>query len=381
MKFKILTVILLSFIFALAISGICKAQNFPPINVKVAKKNTSKAKIQPLPMQLTIITKNGVFILEYNQSEKKYEKILKFRTSGIRGGVKNENGIYIFKINKLIKLNLSLELKKVVKFKKIESIAANNKNVFISAEESFISLDNDLNILGKVLLKCHDRPKNAHDILLYQKTAYLLDNVVYPIFVFKVSILDPNFPTIAGKVEFMGLNPHLDMQWLNPSKRQWNIVESYTVLGGDGQLVHSFPMINGQKENFQQNLYDRLRTEKKETKGFKLFATTKLPPIWALVRNKKNRLQLANVKTASNKFRFNRVKLNTVETIDGIKSMFNSNISDYEKISIRKSGSGYLLLASDAGKQFHIINVSGIPKIVFSQNFTTIGIHRIIDIF
>ncbi|MCK5682739.1 hypothetical protein KAJ27_01400 [bacterium] len=364
MKIKLISSILLTLLFILTFSKICNAQ-----------------KSDAFPMQLTIITKNGVFLLDYNSTEKKYEKTQKFRTSGIIGGVKNDHGIFIFKINKLIKLSQSLKLKKVVKFKNIESIAANNKNIYISAEESFISLDNDLNMLGKVILKCHDRPKNAHDILLYHNTAYLLDNVVYPIFVFKVNIQNPTSLTIAGKVEFMGLNPHLDMQWLNPSKSQWNIVESFTVLGGEGQLVHCFPMISGQKENFQQSLYDKLRSEKHETKGFKIYATTKLPPIWAIVRNEKNKLQLANVKTADNKFKFNQFKLTNVETLDSMKSLFSRNASDYEKICLKKFGDSYLLTASEASKSFHIIDITKIPRIVFSQNFIEIGIHKIIDIF
>lgn len=381
MKSKFFRIIPFSVACLILLYSCSNAAKLPPINIQSASPDQPQTQVSRFPDTVNVVTRNGVFQLQYDRLQ--FVLVSKFRTTGISGSAANNSGIFLFKAGRLIALDHSLKLKKTVKFKKIDSIAANQNNVFISADGQFISLDNDLNILGKVELKCHEEVKNAHDILLYHHTAYLLDNVVYPIFVFKVSIANPSAPAISGKVEFMGINPHLDTQWLNPEKGQWNIVESFSVLGGDGQLVHSFPMSGGEKENFQQMLYERLRTTKQETSGIKFYSVTGFPPVWALIRNKSDFMELAQVKTADNKFTFARYNFNEVEIpdLDGLKSIFKSKASDHEKMSLVKFGPDYLLTASESSKLFHIIKIDQKkPSVIFSQNLAKLGIHRIINL-
>ncbi len=356
------------------------AQKFPPIQISIPVKNVKSNQHVKFPDMITIIAGNGVYLLAFNSEIDQYEKALFSRNSGLVDGVYCGKDLYLFKHNEVIRLNEKFEKVDSRKLKKIDSIATDDRNVFLSANGFFIALDPELNVLSKVSLKCHDSNKNAHDILLYKKTAYLLDNIIYPIFVFKVDISNPASMSISGQVEFEGINPHLDMQWINPAKGHWNIVESFDVHGGSGQIAHIFPLNGSGKEISQQTLYERVIESKSKDKGQKLFAVTPIPPVWGVIRNSEKKLVFSFIKANGSKLKFIKYKLNNVEMIDGIHSLFDSNISDSEKITLAKHGNSNILIASSAGKLFHIINTSVKPRIVFSQNLQSLKINRILRI-
>lgn len=208
----------------------------------------------------------------------------------------------------LIQLNFTLEEVDRRIFQHIAALEIYREDVFISSEGDFIALKDlnpTFNILGRVGLQTWgSSKKNAHDIFIHQNIAYLLDNIEYPVFIFKVDISDLRNLQIIDRQEIIDCYIHLDAQWLNTqdSNPLWYILHSYSHRGGYGQNINiddgSDALIRGQFHIFQNG---RLNGESKISNyldarsGTEIIAITKTEPAWAIFQEENERVYLAKV--------------------------------------------------------------------------------------
>jgi hypothetical protein len=103
------------------------------------------------------------------------------------------------------------------------------RDYILVCEDGFLKAFN-LNleeIAGVRLIPKKTNPKNAHDIIVYQDSAYLLDNIIYPIYILKIDLLQLDSGRLRKDLTIELLSkdpPHLDCQWLIPGSNDWVVV-------------------------------------------------------------------------------------------------------------------------------------------------------------
>ncbi len=344
------------------------------------------------PRGFVIAHQNGLTNFSYDHSKQKHEKRTEIVLPGITGIVSDDNYFFIATKNREI-LRLNNKFEKTIskkfeeisaiaskKFEEISAIATDKKNIFISTEGSFIALDKDLNELSRVKFYLRDYPfplpKNVHDILIYKTTAYLLDNEMLPLFLFRVNIEDPKNIQITEKIKIFHINPHLEAQWLNPKLNQWLIFLSYSHMGGGGKIVHIYPMDKGKEEWARQEIFRSSFFPKEEKRGFNIQGITDIPPIWAVIQDVEGKYHLTQVKSENNEISFSNVL-----DLDKIyQNQKNPLYGDGERKSIIKYRSNYLFIIPKYKSLLTVIDTRSQSKIVLLEDLSKFGIEGIIDI-
>ena len=330
------------------------------------------------PHGLIVASHNVLVNLVYNPSKQTYEKqgeiILPDRlTKPLRGFTKIigivscDNYIFVSTEYEVLKINGKFEKIGTKKFEKIGALATDNKSIFISAENSFIALDKNLRELNRVELG-----KNAHDILIYRDTAYLLDDMMIPFFLFRVNIENPKNIQIKQKIEFTDINAHLYTQWLNPGLDQWAVLYEYGHRGGYGQVILVYSINDGNEPLAGQKTFSCRRIPEVKMEGLSIRGITNLPPIWAIVRDVKDKYYLAQISSENNKIAF-------------LKLLELTDIATDEKIIIKRR-EDYLFIASDAYlarpqiATLKIINVREPTEIIHSEDLRKFNVFSVINI-
>ncbi|GEM_PF-3309437 len=250
----------------------------------------------------------------------------------------------------VVKLTKNLEKQNCREFQDdtVPAMATDGEIIFGSTEGKFLALNQSLEVLGELNLEisaetdAFDRPilKNAHDILLYKNTAYLLDNIRHPVFILRVDISNHHDLQIISKVEIEGVNHHLIHQWLNPELSQWCIIQRYACMGPSGENILFFPLDVGNEVVNYPDDYDmfsgglgihRFDEVKKDPKGLlecqslsteswdeeswegrnisniKILAISKLHPVWAIIQDGKKSIYLSRVSTEKNRVQFEKM--------------------------------------------------------------------------
>ena len=230
---------------------------------------------------------------------------------------------------KIVKLSRSLEKIKVREFAEIAAIAIAGETIFVGTEGKLVSLDKDLKILSEVDLELPGfrGKKNTHDILVYGSVAYLLDNIIEPIYILRVDVSNPSHLQIISKFEIVGTNHHLKRQWLNPSLNQWYILQSYGTQAGSGENIIIFSLdletggvslersqFAGFRSPFEQNSsmlgYQAINrtsfSEPREFQGIELLTANPFPPLWAVIHDQREQLYLALMNSRNNQIVFDK---------------------------------------------------------------------------
>lgn len=124
----------------------------------------------------------------------------------------------------------------------IDSLASSDKAIFVSTYGNFIAFDKNFNKLSSVQLY------DAQDILIYKNTAYLLDDIVFPLYIYRVDIENPENLKITERISIKGPNQHLYDQWINPELNQWLVVQGCNTRGGGYQEVFIYSLSGINKE-------------------------------------------------------------------------------------------------------------------------------------
>lgn len=216
--------------------------------------NSKSLKVLPRH-NLIMATQKGLIKLEYDPKYKNYAVKEEDTLSGINSIVSCDKYIFCITRNRVVKFNDKLKKTFSKEFNNINSLATDSKNVFISADESFIALDKNLKELSRLEL---EGKKKADDIIIYKNNAYLLDNFAITLYLFRVNIANPKNMQIDQRIKFVEVNAHLEDQWLNPEFDQWMVTESFSRWGGQGKNVHIFSMKEGKMISKQQIFNNRI---------------------------------------------------------------------------------------------------------------------------
>ncbi|HEY9649107.1 MAG TPA: hypothetical protein V6C95_00480, partial [Coleofasciculaceae cyanobacterium] len=163
-------------------------------------------------------------------------------------------------------------------FESLGAIATDGNYLWVGAEFSLMLLDQNLEVLDRVSLDVgwfsHYR-KNAHNILIYQNTAYVLDNISRPILLFQAKVNSRKKLELVRALEVYGKNIHLDHQWLNPSLNQWVVIASSAGHEGIWQNARIFPM----------HLVNESEKSLEIIGNVEVLARTEKPPFWAVIHD------------------------------------------------------------------------------------------------
>lgn len=78
--------------------------------------------------------------------------------------------------------------------------------------------------------------KTGHDIVFQDNKLYILDNILWPIYLYLVDVRDSERPELF-ELEIMGVNVHLTAQEVTD---KWFVIEGYTVLSARGAILHVY---------------------------------------------------------------------------------------------------------------------------------------------
>ncbi|MBI1974057.1 hypothetical protein HYS54_04550 [Candidatus Micrarchaeota archaeon] len=258
--------------------------------------------------------------------------------------------------NTIIKLNSQLEKKAEVKLADLGffgTLVASHDALFASYGGKLVALDNDLNQLSSVTLS-GEMKKFAHDIIVYQDTAYVVDDVWEPILSFRVDVSNPSNMRVKETIDMGGVNSHAGPQWLNPELDQWVVARSWSVISGSSQSLYFYPLASGTEPRASKEVYTYNRPIGEDTaaskSGLRVLAATELAPAWVTIA-KEDGVYVALADT-------------TGDSISFTKQLRLSEGAEYP--SIKKSGNKLFILLSNSLK---VVDISGDPAVVMSQDF------------
>ncbi len=295
---------------------------------------------------------SGITLYSYNKKQQKYHKKSFFSVNFPGFVVNSRLGLFCAAGDRLYRLNSDLTLEKEITTGEIAALACSDKALLVSIEGSLISLDRDFNLKDLLDLKINPGyKKDAHDILVHENSAFLLDNVVKPFYIIKVNIRDPENMGIMKKVLVEEANQHLEAQAINPGAAEWLILQTGTTMGGHYQNLIAYSLENCRwKRGF---LIGRHRHGIKKDSVYVKAMTASSPPWYVVLKNGK--YFLANIHTD-----YTRIKYSLILDL-------NSEVNHPGKDKVRIKRHNHHLYISIRGKMI-IVDLSGKPRIVFSQD-------------
>lgn len=295
---------------------------------------------------------------------------------------------------KLLKLSPNLEILAVREYPEIGAMITVNDRIWLCTEGRLIVLDNNLYAVAEVHLNLPgitSNIKNAHDIIIHENTAYLLDNVIEPTYIFKIDVSNPNQPQILNTIELIGVNHHLKQQWLNPTLQQWHIVQTYGTQMASGENIITLPFeveadsIDLSREQFyttlspnnpqsillsHQAIAYQSFTEPEDYSGITIVTITPLPPLWAVIYENQQFLYFAGVQSQDNMDNMiifkPRLKLANLENCYNL----NAQICQRDRFCFLTIKS---FCDSQIWTQLFVIDVTRSPQIIFSQDLSEWG--------
>lgn len=125
----------------------------------------------------------------------------------------------------------------------IAAAATYEQQLLVAVNGELQVLDRELKAVGKVKLPTGlPFPKDAHDILVHQQRAYLLDNIVIPRWIFVVDLTQVSAPKVAGTLKVSGVYQHLSAQWIAPKVGRWVVAQNSGGRGGASQTLLFMPL-------------------------------------------------------------------------------------------------------------------------------------------
>jgi hypothetical protein len=255
------------------------------------------------------------------------------------------NYIYTWSLNSIRKYDNSFQTIQRIDLGKSATFTKTNDLIFVAAKGYLIAYDKNLNELGRVNLNLDDQ-KNAHDLIVHGKTIYLLDNIIFPMYIIKVNIENPKHMNVENRFLIKGVNAHLTKQWINQITKEWYVIESYSGMGGGGRELHVFNMYGKIKQIIKKNLLEAYNPEL--SKKIDIIDITPKVPLWALLNDNNN---------------FFVSKINSENANLSIQKMFPLN--NFQPNKIKKIGNN-LILFKENGRSFKIykIDVNDLNEVI-----------------
>ena len=264
---------------------------------------------------LILADSEGIKHLAYDPKTKKYDiknsLNLEVFAIAVSKDDRHVENLYISTANGILRLDSDLEIiNEGLGGSVPAALEASGEYVFATADGKFYTLDKNLKKLGEVTL-LEQGFKDAHNILLYKNFAYLLDNVVNPIYLFKVDVGNLRQPKILKEIELFGINYHLQNQWLDPEKNRWVIVENSTSMMGQGQGLLVYNMETSKELNVDSNYFKKFNDYpdkiERESFGTNILAALESSPIWAVGEKLDQKYYVFEIRLGNDKPEFTNI--------------------------------------------------------------------------
>lgn len=331
----------------------------PVIKFEAQRSSEPQVALGSLP-DIVIVDEEGIKSLSYNARTQQYDvkKSLVMEDALLVSIAKED--IFAGTTKGILRLNKNFEKTHTgLSDSAIAALEIFGDYVFATADGKFYALDKDLNKLGEVTL-LEQGFKDAHDILLYKNFAYLLDNVVNPIYLYKVDIGNLRQPKVLKEIELFGINYHLQNQWLDPEKNRWMIVGDSTTMTGQYQELLAYNSETGKEEDIDSNYFKKWDDypDKVEIEPFgtKILAALKSRPIWAVGEKLDQKYYVFEIRLGKDKPEFTNI-------ID-LKLGVDSSLAH---ANIQKAGN-YLIITLD--KTLIVVDLEK-KRVVLSQTLSS----------
>ncbi|MCK5774128.1 MAG: hypothetical protein KAH57_10110 [Thermoplasmata archaeon] len=183
----------------------------------------------------------------------------------------------------LVLLDQNLSMINEIQMKRPLDIGVSGEFIYACSNNSLYGISSDLQITDSIHLNTSEWAggKDAHDILIHKGSAYLLDNVIEPIYVFKVNISDPYDLSMDLGFEISWVNQHLRYQWIDPDSGQWFILQHSCSQAGTYQYIRCYSCEDGSLLWVQETFYEFWIYDRPE-EGFYINGVTESSSGWML---------------------------------------------------------------------------------------------------
>lgn len=160
----------------------------------------------------------------------------------------------------------------------------------VAGGEAFVSEGSQFYVVsgGNVMTGNLNLPKTAHDVMVHGDVAYLVDDIMRPLFIHRVDISDTTKPRVSSKQELKLVGGHLGVQWLDAEREQWYVTTSSSHRTGTEVGLHTTPL--GGAEAVTRTLW-KVKRPGNEPVGeavwepeSALWRVTESVPAWGLMR-------------------------------------------------------------------------------------------------
>ena len=218
------------------------------IESSASTKEISESQFMPNLTSIMILDEKGIQQLAYNNKDNEYKSCRSGKLAGYNHALRTNNFLFACNNHLITRLDHEFHLEKSMPLTRIGACVADRELLYISADGQLIILDEELTILRRMPLGIYSdsgKMKNAHDIVVHENIAYLLDNISHPVFILRVDVSDPKQPKHIQETEIEYVNHHLDAQWVAPAQNEWRIIQSSSHMGGSFQWLLKFSLISG----------------------------------------------------------------------------------------------------------------------------------------
>jgi hypothetical protein len=139
-------------------------------------------------------------------------------------------------------LDRSLSTRTSVAVDEDSSLAFEGGTVYTASRQGLTVYDDELSRLGRATLPEAYSDKHMETVAVFDGNAYVVDDVMVPVYLFRADVADATAPAYAEVVNVSGVNISLDQQWFVPAENRWNCLVSAVTRGGASQSVLSGPM-------------------------------------------------------------------------------------------------------------------------------------------
>lgn len=143
---------------------------------------------------------------------------------------------------RMVRLDTSFNETLVREFPNAYVLTAVDGIVYAAYEDGIRILNTQFETIGIGTLQKEFQGKHIEDIRVHNGTAYLVDDVVFPLFLFRFDVSDPAAPECIDTIPIEEVNQTLQQQWLDPPNDQWGIIQETTYMGGGTQSVYIYDL-------------------------------------------------------------------------------------------------------------------------------------------
>ena len=320
------------------------------------EKNRPKIEVFPLEHLPDIILASESEIIRFvhNNQTNTYNMTGSYELPNVIGMERIGDNFIVNHDGGLVLLDRNLSMINKIQMKRPLDIGVSGEFIYACSNNSLYGISSDLQITDRIHLNTSEwmGGKDAHDILIHEGSAYLLDNVIEPIYVFKMNISDPYNLSMDLGFEISGVNQHLRSQWIDPDSGQWFILQHSCSQAGTYEYIRCYSCKDGSLLWVKETFYEFWMYDRPE-EGFYINAVTESSPGWMLTSSNDDH-HLRSYENAD-------TQIKMTKELD-LSSDFSGHIFPHGSIEER----GNLLFIS-IYDQLVVVDVERDPVIVLSQ--------------